>query len=155
MRRKASSFIILALAMLLMSLDSFSAMDLQFYPNELRQVEPLELVQLKIQRQVEHGTILPLKDLLEMEQGLTLSGAEIKEILIKGSSMSHFPSGIDLLLNQKAASPREFLTPTTEAQPIIVHTNELVDDSLDLKIKGEAYIEEVHIQVGKVSSLSL
>jgi len=136
-----------------MSLDTFSATGSQFFQTELRQVEPQELVQLKIRKQVEHGTTLALKDLLEMEQGLTLSGAEIKEIVIKGSSMTHFPSGIDILLNQKIASPREFLTPTTEVQPILVETDELVDDSLDLKIKGEAYIEEIHIQVGNVSHL--
>jgi hypothetical protein len=114
------------------------------------QVSPDQIVSVQVNQQVRGGTRIDLKRLLETQQNLSLVGAEIERVIVEGQSVGGRTATVQLELNQFLLGSSEFLSPQHSRKPLRVQSMELVSTNLSLHVRGDAFIQEVLIRIGRV-----
>ncbi len=115
----------------------------------IRQVFPEELVRIPIQRLVRGSTRFRLAELASSLQAISLLGAEVERVVVMAQGHRGF-STAQVIIDGRAESTPETLSQYNEQTPIRLGRFELINQSIDIQIQGEVFIDSVLVKVGQV-----
>lgn len=116
-----------------------------------RQVEPHSVLRLMVNRHIRSHGEIPLKRLIKEQLGKNISGAQILRVTIEGQAMAHQEATLQVEINNRPVGRPKSLRPRQGRALLQVDSYERIQ-TLRLNVYGDAYIQNIIINVGDVES---